>query len=48
MVRLVNRPKVKQMALMLRVCERKAGGIFSRDRHDFTVVEERNYGGSPE
>ena len=48
MVRLVNRHKVKQMALMLRVCERQAGGMFSRDRHDFTVVEEQNYGGSPE
>jgi hypothetical protein len=35
------------MALMLLVFNRQAGGIVSRDRHDFTVVEEQNYGGSP-
>jgi len=35
------------MAPMLLVLQRQAGGIFSRDRHDFTVVEEQNYGGSP-
>src|SRR5262249_35991613 len=45
--RLVNRLKVKQMAPMLREFKRQAGGMFSRDRHDFTVVEEQNYGGSP-
>jgi len=35
------------MALMVRELKRQAGGMFSRDRHDFTVVEEQNYGGSP-